>query len=199
MERVEKIDKGSQPVIIVSGLPRSGTSMMMQMLSAGGVEILTDKKRNADESNPKGYFEYEQVKTLEHNNKWLKFARGKAVKVISHLLFHLPPKYNYKIILMIRDLKEVINSQNKMLLKDGKHTTSLQSSKLETLFIQNLIKVESWNSNNYNVEIIKVDYHDVINNAQTTAKEVSTFLSLPLNEEKMTNVVDKKLYRSKKS
>ncbi len=100
---------------------------------------------------------------------------------------------------MIRNIKEVIDSQNKMLLKDGKHTTNLQSSKLETLFIQNLIKVESWNSNNYNVEIIKVDYHDVINNARTTAKEVSTFLNLPINEEKMTNVVDKKLYRSKKS
>ncbi len=199
MERVEKINRGSQPVIIVSGLPRSGTSMMMQMLSAGGVEILTDKKRNADESNPKGYFEYEQVKTLEHNNNWVKFARGKAVKVISHLLFHLPPKYNYKIILMIRNIKEVIDSQNKMLLKDGKHTTNLQSSKLETLFIQNLIEVASWNSNNYNVEITKVDYHDVINNARTTAKEVSTFLNLPLNEERMTNVVDKKLYRSKKS
>jgi hypothetical protein len=99
------------PVIIVSGLPRSGTSLMMQMLDAGGIPIFTDNKRSADESNPKGYYEHEKVKTIRKDKKWLSDASGKAVKIISHLLYHLPGKYNYKIIFMLRELSEVVQEQ----------------------------------------------------------------------------------------
>ena len=98
----------SQPVIIVSGLPRSGTSLMMQMLKAGGLEILSDDNRQADSDNPKGYLEYEPVKALRRDNTWLQMAQGKAVKIISSLLPYLHRDLSYQIIFMKRPLAEVI-------------------------------------------------------------------------------------------
>ncbi|HFD38992.1 MAG TPA: sulfotransferase family protein, partial [Anaerolineae bacterium] len=98
----------SRPITIVSGLPRSGTSMMMKMLEAGGLPVLTDQIRAADEDNPKGYYEFERVKQIEHDQEWLPDAQGKAVKMIAALLKHLPPDYEYKIVFMQRDMQEVL-------------------------------------------------------------------------------------------
>ena len=89
------------PVVVVSGLPRSGTSMMMQMLQGGGVDLLTDQERKADESNPKGYMEHEAVKRLARDAGWVKNAKNKAVKIIAHLLLYLPDSNNYKVIFML--------------------------------------------------------------------------------------------------
>ena len=107
-----------RPIVVVSGLPRSGTSMMMQMLQAGGLEILTDAVRTPDGSNPKGYFEFEAVKDLDKGPPpaWLTGARGKAVKIVSSLVRWLPESHDYQVIFMRRDLDEVILSQNKMLV-----------------------------------------------------------------------------------
>ncbi|HXV75690.1 MAG TPA: hypothetical protein VD788_05165, partial [Candidatus Polarisedimenticolaceae bacterium] len=106
-----------EPVIVVSGLPRSGTSMMMNMLTAAELEVVSDRVRVADEDNPKGYFEDERVKDLERNpdRAWLRDCRGKVVKIVSFLLKDLPDDNRYKVIFMRRDLGEVIASQNKML------------------------------------------------------------------------------------
>ncbi|HSJ55892.1 MAG TPA: sulfotransferase family protein, partial [Anaerolineae bacterium] len=93
-------------IVIVSGLPRSGTSMMMKMLEAGGVRVLTDYERTADEDNPKGYYEFERVKQIEHDREWLPEACGKAVKMVSALLKHLPADYYYKVIFMRREMEE---------------------------------------------------------------------------------------------
>src|SRR5215510_4110835 len=89
-------------ITIVSGLPRSGTSMMMKMLAAGGLEPLTDNIRTADEDNPKGYFEFERVKQIEQDNTWLEYARSRVVKLISALLNLLPPSCHYQVVLMVR-------------------------------------------------------------------------------------------------
>ena len=89
-------------VTIVSGLPRSGTSMMMKMLEAGGIELLIDRVRVADADNPKGYYEFERVKQIETDQAWLPEAQGKAVKMISALLRHLPADCRYRIIFMER-------------------------------------------------------------------------------------------------
>src|SRR5215207_9218271 len=87
-----------QSVVIVSGLPRSGTSMMMRMLAEGGLPVLTDELRGADDDNPQGYLELEVVRQLKEGNvRWLENAQGKAVKVISSLLDYLPREYPYKI------------------------------------------------------------------------------------------------------
>ena len=105
------------PIIVVSGLPRSGTSMMMGMLEAGGLELVVDGIRAADEDNPRGYYELERVKDLAkaEDKSWLITLQGKGVKVISLLLQHLPEAYNYKIIFMRRSIAEVLDSQSKML------------------------------------------------------------------------------------
>src|SRR3954447_18868200 len=107
-------------ITIVSGLPRSGTSLMMQMLDGGGVEVVTDHVRTADTDNPRGYYEYEQVKAIKRDTSWLPATRGKAFKMVSQLLYDLPPAETYRIIFMERDLDEVLRSQEKMLTRLGR-------------------------------------------------------------------------------
>lgn len=106
-------------IIVVSGLPRSGTSLMMNMLGAGGIELLTDGVRRPDVDNPSGYFELERVKSLARDATWLESARGKAIKVITVLLRHLPRAYRYKVLFMRRELDEVLASQARMLEHRG--------------------------------------------------------------------------------
>src|SRR5262245_6505245 len=110
-----------EPVAVVSGLPRSGTSMMMKMLEAGGLTPYTDGERSADIDNPEGYYEFERVKDLERDpdKSWVRGARGKALKVISFLLRHLPGENRYRIVYMRRHLDEVLKSQDKMLDRLG--------------------------------------------------------------------------------
>src|SRR5919108_5001430 len=119
IERALRRVRYGRPIIVVSGLPRSGTSMAMKMLHAGGLEVVTDGLREADDSNPKGYFELEAVKELDKDGDtaWLRDARGKAVKIISFLLTFLPDEHDYRVVFMQRDLHEVLASQNKMLLQ----------------------------------------------------------------------------------
>jgi len=105
----------SDPIYVVSGLPRSGTSLMMRMLDAGGVPAVTDRIRTADDDNPRGYFELEAVKRTKQDPSWLDDAPGKAVKVISQLLCELPPDRAYKVIVMRRKLGEVSAAQKTML------------------------------------------------------------------------------------
>ena len=101
---------------IVSGLPRSGTSMMMKILEAGGLDPLSDNLRVADEDNPKGYYEFERSKNLKNDNEWLHLAEGKVVKLISELLFYLPDTKNYKVVFMMSSLDEILMSQNRSLM-----------------------------------------------------------------------------------
>ncbi len=184
-------------ITVVSGLPRSGTSMMMQMLEQGGMDIFTDKKREADESNPKGYYEHEAVKGTMKNNKWVNEVGDKAVKVISQLLPSLPARYNYKIIFMERELNEVIDSQHKMLTRDGKIKEGEYRTGLEIAFKNNLDKVNFWATKNHHVEILKIPYTAVIEDPKTQAEKINEFLGNKLDTNKMAAVVDAKLYRSK--
>ncbi len=185
------------PIIIVSGLPRSGTSMMMQMLEAGGLDIFTDNKRTADENNPKGYYEYEAVKRLATDKKWLPKAKNKAVKIISHLLIHLPEKYSYKIIFMERDINEVIQSQHKMLVQLGKAKPNTYPAGLDMAFKENIKEIRKWANKQHNVDILTINYKNVINNPSSESEKVNMFLNKALDVKKMCTVVNKKLYRTK--
>lgn len=189
--------KGS--IVIVSGLPRSGTSMMMQMLHQGGMEIFSDGLRKPDENNPKGYYEHELVKSLARNKSWLKEATGKAVKIISHLLMELPAQYHYKIIFMERDLDEVLMSQHKMLIRDGKAKEGTINLKLVNAFKQNLERIKIWAPKQSHVEILYVSHKNMVNNPKEELKKVNQFLGNNLDIDAMAKVVDKSLHREKVS
>ncbi len=190
--------KPSQPIIIVSGLPRSGTSMMMKMLAAGGLPILTDNLRQADESNPKGYYEFERVKKLKENDtEWLAEARGKAVKIISALLEYLPPEHSYKIIFMRREMGEILASQKKMLVHDGKPTDDVSDEKLATIYQKHLAKVESWLAQQPNIEVLYVSYNELLAEPQRNLPTILGFLNLSLDPDLMLQVIDPSLYRQR--
>jgi predicted AlkP superfamily phosphohydrolase/phosphomutase/tetratricopeptide (TPR) repeat protein len=180
-------------VTVVSGLPRSGTSMMMQMLKAGGMEILTDNLRENDENNPKGYLEYEKVKKLATDNTWMIEADGKVVKIISHLLQYLPNTFNYRIIFMQREMTEVLKSQQKMLGKD----TSVFPSALADTFKKQLEKTTSWIMGEPNMEVIFMNYSDILANPEEQAENLNDFLNGELDTEKMVQAIDINLYRNK--
>jgi len=186
------------PVIVVSGLPRSGTSMAMRMLEAGGIPLLTDSLRVPDKDNPKGYFEIEKAKYLGVRNEksWLKKARGKAVKIVSHLLHELPDNNTYQVLFMNRDLIEVIYSQNKMLVRRGEFVRGNDET-VKTLFEKHLSSLEQWFKQKPNFSVLNMDYAEVIANPQRESLKIESFLYPSIDPEAMASVVDPTLYRNR--
>lgn len=183
-------------ITIVSGLPRSGTSLMMQMLQAGGMSLIMDDKREADIHNPRGYFEFERVKTLEADNTWMDISHGKCIKILFHLLKYLPPQFYYKVLFMDRDLNEVIKSQDKV-LKEKYSIGSRTDKSLKEMFENELINVHKWLKGQENISYLIIDYKDIIETPLQEAIKIESFLDLPLNKQQMTKVVDPSLYRNK--
>jgi len=184
-------------ITIVSGLPRSGTSMMMKMMEAGGVPVLTDHIRTADEDNPKGYYEFERVKNLKNDKDWLPEAVGKVVKIISFLLFDLPPGYKYRVIFMRRDLDEVLASQRNMLIRRGEPTDEQNDERMQEIYEKHLKQVAGWMVENPDIQVEYVDYRDVIARPRTNAEKVNALLDGFLDVDAMTHVVDSSLYRQR--
>ena len=180
-------------IVIVSGLPRSGTSLMMQMLDKGGLDILTDNDRKPDQSNPKGYYEYKPVMSIHKDNSWIPLAQNKGVKVVAPLLKFLDPKYRYKIIFMTRDLNEVVKSQQKMI---GKDTDTLPLVLFEA-YNKQLETVDHWKNKEPGVELVYIDYQDALNEAPEVTKKITSFIGLPLDTNNMVSCVDQSLYRNK--
>jgi hypothetical protein len=188
----------AQVVTVVSGLPRSGTSMMMRMLDAGGIPPLMDEIREADKDNPKGYYEFERVKKLDEGDvAWVEDAQGKAVKVISALLKYLPDGYTYKVIFMRRKIEEILASQKQMLIRRGEPTDSVSDEELTELFGKHLEQIQAWIDEKPNVEAIYVDYNDVMENPFEGSERINRFLGDTLDVEKMVGVVDQALYRQR--
>ena len=180
-------------IVVVSGLPRSGTSLMMQMMDKGGVDALTDDLREADVSNPKGYYEYEPVKSLYKDNSWLAKAQNKSVKIVAPLLKYLDNKHRYKVIFMKRDLDEVIQSQQKMLGK----SESIFPVKIYNQFQRLLASVAGWQKLAPGVEILYVEYKDLVAEPYKVVEQIQSFVGLPLDQQAMAQVVDQALYRNK--
>ena len=188
----------STSVIVVSGLPRSGTSLMMNMLQAGGVPIVTDAQRTADDDNPKGYFELERVKQLSKGDvDWVAEAHGQAVKVISALLEHLPPSSSYKILFMRRRLPEVLASQKKMLERRGEPTDTIADEMMATLFEKHLQKIEGWLAAQPNMSVLYVPYHELAERPSGQLDQIVSFLGLDLDTDRMLAAVDSSLYRNR--
>jgi hypothetical protein len=185
-------------IIIVSGLPRSGTSMMMAMLEAGGVPLLTDGERVPDDDNPKGYFEFERVKKLQEGDvSWLSEAQGKAVKIISYLLFKLPDTHQYQVIFIHRNLDEILSSQKKMLLNRGEDPNKVSEAELKTVLSNHLTQVEEWLGNQPNIRSLEVDYNRILEDPGVDIQRMVEFLDFSLDPEGLKKVVDHKLYRQR--
>ena len=194
--------KSNEPkvIIIVSGLPRSGTSMMMKMLESAGLEILTDNQRSADENNPKGYYEFERVKKLKAGDfDWLSIARGKVVKVISALLEYLPNQYQYKIIFMRRNMDEVLSSQRLMLVRDGIQDDKVPDGKLAELYENHLRKIETWLEQQPNMSTLYISYNQTLQDPEPDVNRINQFLGGNLDMKAMLQVVDQNLYRERRS
>jgi hypothetical protein len=189
-----------EDVVVVSGLPRSGTSMMMRMLEAGGLGMISDGQRTADEDNPRGYFELEQVKHLaeETDRAWTREARGRAVKVISHLLEHLPAQNFYRVLFMQRDLGEVIASQNKMLERRGEENP-VDDARTRELYERHLRQMRGLLASRPNFEVLEVSYKDTLEDPAGSAARAAAFLGCTLDAEKMAEAVDRALYRNRGS
>lgn len=189
-----------KPVVIVSGLPRSGTSMAMKMLDAAGYEAFQDGIRTADSDNPKGYYEHERVKELDKagaDRSWVKGARGKALKVISFLLPHLPGENDYKIVFMRRKIEEILASQAKMLENRGEDN-EITDEEMAKIYADHLKGVLNVISVRDNMELLEIYYHDAVNDPATQARKVAEFLELDAGAtERMVAQVDSNLYRNR--
>jgi hypothetical protein len=185
-------------ITIVSGLPRSGTSMMMKMLEAGGMAVLIDHIRTADEDNPKGYYEFERVKQIEQDQDWLEEAKGKAVKMVGALLKHLPSSYDYRVLFMRRQIEEVLASQRKMLVRRGEATDTISDERLADLFSKHVAQIEAWIEEQPNIRVLYVDYAEVLDRPLDQAQRVNGFLRGQLSEREMATVVDPELYRQRR-
>jgi hypothetical protein len=182
-------------VTIVSGLPRSGTSLMMQMLQAGGMMLLTDDRRAADQNNPRGYFEYEAVKRSAADVSWLELAGGRVVKVIHLLLRHLPPDRQYRVIFMLRDMQEVVASQRAVLKASGRSGARIPDDTLSAVFKQQLVEVRQWLAEQPNFRVLYVNYREALGDPFATAQTITLFLGGRLDVSAMAGAVDRTLYR----
>ena len=185
-------------VTVVSGLPRSGTSLMMQILEAVGIPILSEGIRTADNDNPEGYYEFERVKQLNKgDHAWLADVNGKAVKIISALIPYLPPQHHYRILFMERSLKEVLASQHKMLIQRGEATDKVSDTELEVMFTRHLKQVQDWISRQPNISVLYVNYRQLVSDPKPWIEQIVTFLQLETDGQAMIGAVKPTLYRNR--
>jgi len=183
-------------VVVVSGLPRSGTSLLMAMLQAGGVPLLTDGQRAPDTDNPRGYFEFEAVKALRTDAAWLAEARGKAVKIVAPLVFQLPPALACRILFLERDLDEVVASQTAMLARKG-ITSPLSPSALKAALARQVAQARVVLTDTAQRRVCFVEHRRLIQSPHAAARSIADFLGGGLNVAAMAAVVEPGLYRQR--
>lgn len=188
-----------KPVVyVVSGLPRSGTSMMMKMLEAGGIPPMIDEIREADADNPKGYYEFERVKQMDKGDtSWVPDAVEKVVKVISALLKNLPADYEYKVLFVLRNMNEILASQRKMLINRGEDSEKMDDAKMAELFEKHLATTRSWLQEQDNFQVLYVHYSDIVADPMTQAQRINVFVGGQLDVVAMAGQVDPELYRNR--
>ena len=171
--------------------------MMMKILAEGGLSVVTDQARIADEDNPNGYFELELVKQMSEGNvAWLAEAGGKVVKVISGLLEHLPPEYSYKVIFMEREIKEILASQRKMLAHRNEELKS-NDGEIEQQFQRHLSAVKPWLARRPNMQVLYVSYNALLAYPGPVCRRLIEFTNMPLDLDRMVSVPSKDLYRNR--
>jgi hypothetical protein len=198
IQRLYRRLRFGEPIVVVSGLPRSGTSMLMKMLDAGGLSVVTDGQRTADEDNPKGYFEAERIKSLaqESDRRWLAGARGKAIKVISYLLRSLPSQFNYRVVFIRRDIEEVLASQSKMLARRGEKDDT-PPERMRDLFEKDVSRAQDILAREPQFETLEVQYAAILARPLEEARRIAGFVGGGLDVEAMAAAVDPELYRNR--
>ena len=186
-------------ITVVSGLPRSGTSLMMQMLAAGGMEVLTDGQRSPDADNPQGYYELERIKRLKEDSSWLADADGKAIKVVSTLLYDLPLDYQYRVIFMKRRMDEVLASQRKMLQRLKANDGQVSDAQMRIYFATHLERLEKWLPTVARLAVSYCDYNELVQKPADVAEQVARFLDCQMDVERMASLVDATLYRNRQA
>ena len=186
-----------EEIVIVSGLPRSGTSLMMKMLHAGGIDPMTDDIREADIDNPKGYYEFERVKKLPDDTGWMDDARGKAVKVLAELIKHLPSDRKYRIVFMMRNIEEIIASQKKMMIRRGEDPDAVSEQEMAQLLRRYLKSLKLHINSRENMEVLYISYNDIMNDPAEPVNEIMEFFGGSLDREAMMNSIDPSLYRNR--
>jgi hypothetical protein len=184
-------------IYIVSGLPRSGTSLAMQMLAAGGLPVLSDGQRAADTDNPRGYFEWERIKALPREPRSIADAESRVVKVISSLLLTLPQGHEYRVIFMLRPLDEVLASQAVMLENRGTEGPKLAPAAMLAALQAHLAQVNAWLGSRSDLAVLKVNFHDVLADPGGQAERMARFVDLPLDVGAMARQVDPSLRRQR--
>ena len=188
---------GKDTITVVSGLPRSGTSMMMQILAAAGGHVLTDDQRPPDEDNPLGYFEYHQATTLAQDTSWLPAARGKVVKVVAQLLPALPKGEHYNVIFMDRDLNEVIASQAAMLARRERVGAEMSQTQLIQTYKVQVERVLKGLSLRPEVRLLKINYDELLTHPKAGITSLAEFLGPPFDESSAAAAIRPTLRRQK--
>ncbi|MEO6788197.1 MAG: sulfotransferase [Chthoniobacteraceae bacterium] len=184
-------------ITVVSGLPRSGTSLMMQMLQAGGMPVVADGVRAADADNPRGYLELEAVKQLKADAAWLSTARGHAVKVISMLLYELPSTHSYRVIFMERDMAEILASQREMLIRRGASASDADDAQMRRHMKNHLEKMDAWLGARPNFQVLHCRYGDLLCAPAEQIRRIRDFLGVALDEAAMARAIDPALHRNR--
>ena len=184
-------------VTVVSGLPRSGTSMLMRMLEAGGIGAVTDRERKADEDNPLGYYELEAVKRLPESSEWIASASGRAVKVVSALVVKLPPAVPYRVLFLEREIREVLASQRRMLERRGEPTDRVPDAEMAAMFGRHVASVLERLSARDDMRVMRVTHSDVLTDPMSAAARMEEFLGGGLDRAAMAASVDTKLWRQR--
>jgi hypothetical protein len=190
-----------ESLVVVSGLPRSGTSMLMQMLAAGGMPVLTDSVRDADEDNPRGYFEFEPVKKLFRSADWLPQAKGKALKIVAPLLLGLPRSLPCRVIFIERDLDEILDSQAKMIARTGSAAASPPERRklLKAEYARTVSRAKAWLSNRPQTAWLMLNYAEVLAHPQAVVARLVEFLDGRLDLDRAASLVDASLHRNRQS
>ncbi|MFN5912552.1 MAG: sulfotransferase [Bacteroidota bacterium] len=179
-------------ITVVTGLPRSGTSLMMQLFAKSGIPILSDGLRTSDINNPEGYYELEAVKGIVRDNSFLKDAQGKVIKIVAPLPIFLDKQYQYRVVFMRRDMDEILRSQEKMLSKDQ----TSEREKFRTIYEFHLNKTYKF-FDQQNIPYLDVQYKELVTDPEPQVRQLVEFCKIPVSLEDLVQVVKPELYRNR--
>ena len=179
-------------ILIITGLPRSGTSLMMQIIEKTEIPVFSDGKREKDINNPEGYFELEAVKGIVKDNSFLENAKGKALKIVAPLPIFLDKKLNYKVVFMRRNMDEILRSQEVMLQKDQLS----ERDKFRGIYELHLSKTYRFFEDN-SIPYIDVNYNELMKNPEVEIQKLVEFCAIQTDAKKLIEVVRPELYRNR--